>query len=560
MHQRFGFPDVPLSKWRCTQARVAANGGPLSLAGAATALGLPVQKDSTGASLIAKLCKPNKKGEWTQSTTDSIDMYSYCMRDVEVEHMIRANTNPPIPSEIKLWQIDQQMNDTGIYVDKKLAENLLKLVEKEQPRIAQKVLSITGGEIDSYTKVAAIKSWCLEEHGYVINSLNAEAGQALIDNPNTPQGVRDIVTARLQGAKASTAKFVKLLECVMEDLRIRGTLQFHGAHTGRWAGRLFQTQNLPRKTLKPEVVDELKADIEDNPIEDIIDKYGEPMEVASQCIRGTIIAPPDHQMLVADYGQVESRGLAWLAGEAGDLEVYRKNDAGQGCDIYQNAYALAFKIQAKDVTDNQRQIGKTMVLAFGYGGGVNAWAKLANKESKTIPENKVSELIKRWRSTHSHIVDLWKNLELAATNAILNPKSTYRCQVVDFFTEKGTLVCVLPSGRRLVYRDAHMRNGQIHFMGAYKENWVLKNTYGGKLTENIVSAICRDLMGHAMISVQADYQIVLTVHDEIVTYIHNDRCHKNIVSEFEKAITVLPTWAEGFPLIAEGWVGKRYRK
>ncbi len=157
LHQRFGFPDVPLSKWRCTQARVAANGGPLSLAGAAIALGLPVQKDSTGASLIAKLCKPNKKGEWTQSTTDSIDMYSYCMRDVEVEHMIRANTNPPIPSEIKLWQIDQQMNDAGIYVDKKLAENLLKLVEKEQPRIAQKVLSITNGEIDSYTKVAAIR-------------------------------------------------------------------------------------------------------------------------------------------------------------------------------------------------------------------------------------------------------------------------------------------------------------------------------------------------------------------------------------------------------------------
>lgn len=381
------------------------------------------------------------------------------------------------------------------------------------------------------------------------------------------------------------------------DGRLRGTLQFNGAsRTGRWAGRLFQPQNLPRPVLEQAAIDQgiaaLKADCADLLVDDV-------MQLTSSAIRGALIAPAGKKLVVADLSNIEGRVLAWLAGEDWKVRAFYDFDAGTGHDLYKLAYAKAFGVTPEAVSKDNRQVGKVMELALGYEGGVGAFIAfgaaygidldaMAEQAFDSIPpvvrqdaarafdwaeQNKrtyglaqrtyiVCDAFKRsWRAAHPEVSSWWKELEDTARRAIAQPGVTLACRRVKFRRDGAWLRIRLPSGRFLCYPSPQILEDKVTYMGVnqYSRKWSRLKTYGGKLAENITQAVSRDVLASGMPPIEAaGYAIVLSVHDELITEAE-DRDEFN-ADHLAGLMATTPTWAKGLPLAAAGFEAYRYRK
>lgn len=418
-----------------------------------------------------------------------------------------------------------------------------------------------------------------------------------IADPDLPPAVKELLSIRLQASMTSTSKYKALIRCVSADNRLRGTLQFCGApRTGRWAGRLFQPQNLTRPSLpQPDIdfgIEALKAGCADLVCDDV-------MQVASSATRGCIIAPKRKKLVVSDLSNIEGRGLAWLAGEEWKLQAFRDNDSGTGHDLYKLAYAKAFNISPDDVDKNQRQIGKVMELGLGYGGGVAAFvtfalvygldldelatAALPNVSRDVIREAQswYTESVRRkqtyglservfvacdslkrlWRNAHPETCDFWYTLERKVRSAIAVPGRTIAYGYLKIRRDGAWLRIQLPSGRALCYPSPSIVKGDVTYMGinSYSRKWQRLKTYGGKLVENVTQAAARDVLAYNMPRIEdAGYEIVLTVHDEVITEAPDtpDYSHEDL----SRLLATVPEWAPGLPLNAGGFESQRYRK
>lgn len=563
---RYGFPAVPLDRWVCTAAEARAMSLPGGLDQAAKALRLPVEKDDAGYRLMMRMARPRSTREdgtpiWWDDEERLARLIEYCRQDVRVEQAIAQHVRRLTEAERAVWLLDQRINDRGIGIDQQLAAAAVAMAEREAARGGERLAGITGGAVTSVTDNKGLATWLGTDSV-------AKAAVAELLEQTEDDTVRDALVLRQEVGKSSVAKFRAMQASVCRDGRVRGSLLYHGAGTGRWAGRLIQPQNFPsRGVLEHHVVEQAIPLIlaGDDAAVDLI--YGPPLQVLSSALRATLVAAPGHELIAADYANIEGRVLAWIAGEQWRIQAFRDFDAGTGPDLYKLSYARAFGVPIDMVDKTMRQLGKVMELALGYQGGVGAFQTMAADYGVEIEDARADELKVAWRDASPAIVAWWGALERAALAAIKGGRGEARG--VEFRREGPWLSCRLPSGRKLWYRQPEVRTeitpwGKerevIYAWGvdSYTKQWRRYSLYGGLLAENVVQAIARDVMAGGMMRVEhAGYPVILTVHDEVVSEI--PKGHGSL-DEFTHLLTKLARWAHGLPIAAEGWRGRRYRK
>ena len=360
-----------------------------------------------------------------------------------------------------------------------------------------------------------------------------------------------------------------------------GIHQFHGASTGRWAGRGIQLQNYPRprKDMAADAIEDVIEHLHDKEYVDMF--YGPTMDAIADSLRGMIVPAPGNQLVAVDFSAIEARTLAWLAGEQHVLDTF-----ANGEDIYRAAAGRIYGVSPTDIDkhDPRRQIGKVATLALGYGGGKGAFQQMAKGYGVKVSDATAEDIKVRWRNAHPRIVAYWYDLERAAIKALTDSSSSagWGHTAVRWKKAGSFLWCRLPSGRALCYPYPEIREVTTPW-GEQKDaltymtqvsnpkakivddpnssgTWKRISTYGGSLAENVTQAVARDLLAEALFRLEAaGYPVVFHVHDECVVEVPAS-CDDQVVEQIEQLMSVQPEWAEGLPLSAEGWRGPRYRK
>lgn len=550
--------------WYCTAVQAAELALPLSLADVGSVLGLERQKMTEGKELIKYFCVPCKPTKSNGNRTRNRPCHDinkwetfkkYCMRDVDVERQIadKLKMYPIRDEEHRLYVLDQIINDRGVLVDSELAEQAVKLNSIQTTVAAEQAYMITG--LENPNSVTQLKQW-LKENGVEIESLSKKAVKSLADE--TDGDVSEMLKLRLLMAKTSVKKYEAVIRSVCSDNRVHGMMRFCGANrTGRWSGNILQPQNLPQNHL-PDLT--LARDIvKDGDFEMLDMMFGNVPNVLSELIRTILIPKPNHRFIVADFSAIEARVLAWIAGEQWRIDTFKN-----GGDIYCASASKMFKVPVEKhgVNGELRQKGKISELACGYGGSVGALKNMGAVEMG-VQENELQGLINDWRNANPHIVRFWYEVGNAAMKAI-KEKTTVPLGKLVFAYERGILFIRLPSGRRLSYIKPRIGTNRfggdsITYMGINSaKKWDRLETFGGKLTENIVQGTARDLLANALINAaNAGYDTVFHVHDEIICEVPNGY---GSVDELCRLMCIKTDWADGLPLNADGFECEYYKK
>ena len=550
--------------WYCTAVQAAELALPLSLADVGSVLGLERQKMTEGKELIKYFCVPCKPTKSNGNRTRNRPCHDinkwetfkkYCMRDVDVERQIadKLKMYPISDEEHRLYVLDQIINDRGVLVDCELAKQAVKLNSIQSAVAVEQAYMITG--LENPNSVTQLKQW-LKENGVEIESMSKKAVKSLADE--TDGDVSKMLKLRLLMAKTSVKKYEAVIRSVCSDNRVHGMMRFCGANrTGRWSGNILQPQNLPQNHL-PDLT--LARDIvKDGDFEMLDMMFGNVPNVLSELIRTVLIPKPNHRFIVADFSAIEARVLAWIAGEQWRIDTFKN-----GGDIYCASASKMFKVpvEKNGVNGELRQKGKISELACGYGGSVGALKNMGAVEMG-VQENELQGLINDWRNANPHIVRFWYEVGNAAMKAI-KEKTTVPLGKLVFAYERGILFIRLPSGRRLSYIKPRIGTNRfggdsITYMGINSaKKWDRLETFGGKLTENIVQGTARDLLANALINAaNAGYDTVFHVHDEIICEVPNGY---GSVDELCKLMCIKPEWADGLPLNADGFECEYYKK
>lgn len=596
MVEKYGYPEIPINRWRCTMAKCYANGLAGSLKEAAIALNLPIKKDMEGRDNMLSLSKPRKNGTfWTPADKpDSFrKLYEYCKTDVDVMRLIDETLPDLSIKEQRIWFIDQRINMEGIRVDTDNIRRAIELTTSDNDNKQRTFRNTTGGIPNDSRQRGKLLKW-LNTNGVPVLDTKKPTLTAALESGEYDDDINTVMSICISSGKTSLAKYQAMVNRCDENGIIRELLQYHGAHTGRWAGRGVQIQNFPRSILDTDLV----LDVVSNGDADLLGIfYRDASSALSQMLRRVIIAPPETTFFGADFSQIEARVLAWLAGQKSKLEAYERGE-----DLYCKAASEIFGVTINKEDKAERQVGKVADLALGFGGGIGAFVtmstaynvdispiypsiwKKANPYEKQQAEisfdrylqkgNSISkevgltaDIIKqRWRNANKAIVDYWERVEEAARMAIRNEglsiKSLYTVSRLD----NGTrfLQCRLPSGRVFSYLNPSIDGGKsIHYVAP---KYGRTATYGGELVENLVQAVSRDIMAEAMVRLEEHYPTAFTVHDEIVSTFKKVGItalpvkETTSFKEFERIMRQTPVWANKLPIDVECWRGPRYGK
>lgn len=622
MVERFGYPRLDPRQLRCTMAACYAMALPGALENAAHALGLKINKDTEGRALMLKLCKPcgwdGDKPRYHGTLEQFMRLGEYCKQDVAVEREIFKRVLPLTDKEQRVWTLDQAINNRGIPFDIESIDAALVVADQEKERLNDEMAKVTQGAVTACTNIGSLKEWAAD-FGVMPDSLAKAELSELLDYEDLPELVRVALKIRQSAGRFTSISKLKAIKEREIARAVQFAFQYHAATTGRWAGRGTQPHNYPRDLPEPHEVEEILQYLREGSVRWLDMVYGEPSIMISKCLRGFIKARPGNKLMGGDFSAIEGRGIAWLSGEEWKLAAYREMDANPELpDMYERTYATTFGIDANDVTKLQRQVGKVEDLAFGYQGSLGAFrtmgvsAKvmvvkvktpaLLAKAQKTgfqiFTEDEVYAINGGWREANPAIKQYWKDLQANAIGAVLTPGAITRAGAVGrqvMFRKNGSFLwCRLPSGRTLCYPYPEIRSGEYGQFLTFKSvpdatvwaiysawknsdpetrgpnttyivdepgntrEWCRVSTYGGKLSENITQAICRDLLADAMLRVEAaGFRIVLHVHDEIVVegvFTEADRLR------FEEIMCQVPEWARDFPIKAGCWLSERYIK
>ncbi len=602
-------------------------------------------KDKRGKALIQRFSKPTPKNykirRYTAEThPDEWALFiKYAVSDItamrEVFHKLPRWGNSEF--EDRVLELDQLINDRGFKVDVALAEAAIEAVEKHKAQLQEEAQRKYGGSLTGKDFLPILRE--LAPAHRIHNAQKSTLNDLLADD-DLPDDARTIIEMRLGAASTASTKYNPLLLGRSPDDRRRGCLQYGGAkRTLRWAGKGFQPQNLARGYYHDDELDKGILAL----LKGRAHRRFDVAKLTASTVRSCIIPEAGCKFVVADYSNVEGRGLAWLAGEETALDTFRA-----GLDIYCVTAGKMFGMDPDDIKKNFkeiRQIGKACELGLGYEGGVGAfvtfaknlgldliemaktmdgtfpdhiwaatargyeWARIQEAKRPPHPGEKddrpsyildkkvwrTCDAIKRmWRESHPETVAFWRDLKDGILAAVRNPGREFWAgahlrrngerairiwRTVEFDSSgrkvPGWWLCMeLPSGRTLSYpgigvsvtketdEDGRVNtNVRIKYQGENQltRQWTTLYTHGGKACENIVQALCRDLLAYAMINVErGGYPIVLSVHDELVC--ETPDTPEYTVAELEKLMCSLPEWADGFPLVAEGSEMYRYAK
>lgn len=562
--------DMPAEQWECTMVKAGMLGLPMQLGATAKALGLPVEKDAAGKGLIRYFsipCKPTKANgmrerNLPEHAPEKWEAYkAYNRKDVEVEKAVRHALGAfEIPkSESAFWALDQKINDRGVQVDVHFVKNAIQLDTEVRELLTAEAIELTG--LSNPNSPAQIKSWLANvEPDADFTKLTKDAVKNLLDGGVSDEAATRMLEIRQEMAKSSVKKYVAMANCVCPDRRVRGLLQFYGANrTGRWAGRLVQVQNLPQNHLPD--LDLARACVLSADLELLQMLFGNAPDALSQLIRTAFVAKKGSRFIVADFSAIEARVIAWLAGEKWRLDVFKTHGK-----IYETSASQMFRVPIESVTKGSdlRQRGKVSELALGYQGGPNALVSMGALKMG-LAEEELPKLVKMWRNANPAIVRLWADVQECAQAAIETGMRTTLRYGLAFYVKSDALHIQLPSGRSLVYQSPQLTPNRfgdeaISYMGMDQtsKQWCRQETYGGKLVENIVQAIARDLLADAMLRLDAaGLDIVMSVHDEAVLEVPEER---DAIKEVCDIMGAPIAWAPGLPLRADAYETKYYKK
>lgn len=586
MGPKYKWPVPDLRQMRCTAAMAAAMALPRDLAGVALALGLDEKKDLTGQRVMKQMMRPRGNFGppyvWWDLPEKRKILGDYCVQDTQVERAVEKCVAPLSDFEQEVWFLDQLINQRGVKIDIDAVEDAGIVVRKEVARLEREASRITGNEITSLTNHHQLKSY-LAGRGIETESTDKQHILQLQETVKDKTVLR-VLDIRQEVGKSSTAKLVAMKSRMSLDGRARDNLMYMAARTGRWGGRGIQLQNLVRPEKfytdpkNVEAVFELFATRDNEAISLLT---GPPLHVVANVMRSFIVADEGKVLLRADFSNIEGRFLAWLAGEVWKIQAFRDFDTiigtdergkpiRKGHDLYKLTAAGILNKRPEDIDDDERQKnGKVPELALGFGGGVGAFQQMAANYGVVVSDAEADEIKIAWREKHPKIRNYWYDLEDAAFRALEQPGSVQWVRNVAWAYHKKILWMRLPSGRLLAYIDPKIKDmmmpwGEmkpcITYMGVDSQTrrWMRMKGYGGHFAENITQAGARDVMAEAMVRAEkADFPLVLTVHDELISEVDEDRAD---VREFENLMCELPAWATGLPVAAAGVAARRYGK
>lgn len=617
---KYGWPHLPPEQVLCVMAQSYAMSLPGALENTAPALGIKKEKDMAGNRIMIQLSKPRdfaKNGnpifyldfevpEKFEST------YNYCAMDVEVEREVCKNTIPLSPKERGIWLLDHKINQRGVMVDIPAIKAALKLVDEAEVKMNEEMSSLTDGMVGTCSATGALTKWLnsLMPGGVEIESVAKAEVTELLEREDLPDICRQALELRQKAGKTSTRKLEAMLHSAGPDSRVRGLFQYHGAATGRWAGRRIQPQNFPRNKIMKQVdIDQFLENLPEGVSAAEIELYyGPVLSVVSESLRGFLIAKPGHKLVAVDLAAIEGRVLMWLAGEETALHIYATTGK-----MYEFAAASIYRVPMEEITkgDPRRQIGKVAELALGYQGGKGAFQSMAANYEVEVTDEEAEAIKNAWRAAHPMTVKYWANLEDAAIKAVRNKGHEFKAgapgREVVYKVNGSFLWCKLPSGRVLCYpypelhqqvwgtfenkrggiskktftgptereaveaayaygkkmewsvKDVGRGNDSLTYKAEHEKKWLRHSLYGGLLSENNTQAVARDvLVDCVLLRAEAlGYATVMHVHDEGVFEVPENF---GSAKELEKVVSVPPEWAKDLPLAAEGWEAKRYRK
>ena len=547
--------------WRCTMVWSAYNGLPLSLEKVGAVLGFEQQKMKEGKDLIRYFCCPCRPTKANGGRTWNRPMHApgkwqlfkqYNARDVEVEMQIQERLRKyPVPDFIwREYQQDQLINDRGIRIDQALVTEALRIDEISKDDLTSRMRNITG--LENPNSVIQLKGY-LADNGLETETLGKKDVASMLKT--APESLSEILSLRLQVAKSSVKKYTAMQNACCADGRCHGMFQFYGANrTGRWAGRLIQLQNLPQNHMPD--LEQARELVKQGDYETLNLLYPSVPGVLSELIRTAFIPQDGYKFIVADYSSIEARVLSFLAQEQWRINVFHV-----GRDIYCESASKMFGVKVVKNGENGhlRQKGKICELALGYGGSVGA-LKAMGGEDMGLTEDEMQSLVNMWRDANPNIVRFWWAVDEAVKTAI-KLRIPQHVGNIHFDVGHGMMFITLPSGRRLAYAKpviAENRFGGESF--AYMEidaqkHWSRTESYGAKITENLIQAISRDILANAMQALR-DYRLVGHVHDEVIIEAPQNASLDAVCELMGRS----PAWLPGIELRADGYECGFYMK
>tara|TARA_R100000234_G_scaffold60618_1_gene36735 strand:- start:2890 stop:4905 length:2016 start_codon:yes stop_codon:yes gene_type:complete len=571
LEPHYGWPAIEPEQWRDAQANAVSSSLPAKLDHAMLAVGDEVlKKDRQGARLMKRmtLTEPLPGGGWRRphETPENVGrLERYCAMDVITTATAYYRLPALTPTEFLVWRCDQDINERGVYIDADRARAMSQLAAKRERQLVARVQALTGGELGGVKGHPAFRRWLFSK-GLVgeTDSVDKAAIEKLLERDDLPADVREVCEIRQETGKlTSLAKLKRLPDVLSGDGRARGLFAYHAAHTGRWSSRVLQLHNL-RKDRRPRAVQDLCGQAIDDVDLDALDVLWAPLDALSQSLRSLVCAPPGSDLIAADYSAIEARVLPWLAGDESKLDLFRDD-----IDIYVRA--------AKNIGSDNRQLGKVQELALGYGMGPLKFATTAEAWGVPLELKEARRIQQAWRKANRNVVDFWFDLE-SGVRRVVEDGGCVRVGPLAISHTGSAVTIRLPSGRHLWYHHPRVEvsekvvpvvreNGTVEhktfevpaitFLAAGPAGMREEETYGGKLAENVTQAVARDCLAHALLKLRGTiYLPVLHVHDSIATEVP---AGTGDVEEFERLICTLPAWADGLPLVAEGYRGRRFQ-
>ena len=593
---------TPIDAWYCTAAQARARALPGGLDDLGRCLGLPIKKDQRGKDLIRLLSVPytNKDGDAVFRYDDDLlkEMYDYCRTDVAVERLAEKASHPLTEDEYAVWLANEKVNDAGLKVDVEFAEAAAAYADQELDEISRELSRITHGVITGPRQFVRLKKYVapIAEADAEIReaitrvetdrrtgetrtrvTLDRDARNKLLDLERQKPGrihpdfVRMVELLDAAG-RSSVAKFQSMSRRADHDQRVRGAYIFGGAgQTGRFSSAGLQVHNFPRNTAKH--FDAIRDRVMmGNRLDDV-------MTVLASMLRGAIIAEEGHTFVCGDWSGIESRVLPWLTEDEDAnevLQVFTDMDADPDQpDNYMRAAADIYDKPAAYINKDERAVGKVVVLACGYQGGVGAFNSMARAYQVVMTDDQARDVIYAWRRANPWATQFWDGLNDAAIDAMQTPGTIFSAGRISFLCgDNNLLTMALPSGRVLCYPQARVdlvetQRGEEWEVTAIKANWrpfegedewPRIRLYGGLLAENATQATAADILREALVElVELDWPVVGHTHDELLLEVEDDEVGE-ATEQLKRVMMTAPGWAHGLPLNCEIWNGRRYRK
>jgi DNA polymerase bacteriophage-type len=554
---KYGWPELKLEQCIDTMAIAAANNVPQSLGDAAIFMDANQQKDTRGRYLIQKLCKPTRKGGFENDPELLKELFDYCAQDVRTEMAIGSVLRPLSDAEQEVWELTQRINLKGVPVDPNELQNAVLAVGRAQDAIDNECLTLTGFKPSERAKLLG---WINQKIPHApMPDLTAETVSKMLQCNIFPV-IKRVLELRQEGSQTSVAKYAKMME-IQREGRIRNTLVYHGASTGRWASRGgLNLQNIARPTL------------EDGEIERAIPRVFDgglgSMSELSSLVRSAIKAPLGKTFVDVDFSSIENRVGVYLAGQKDKVELFRK-----GLDEYKVFAAESlYHVPYEAVTKDQRQISKSAVLGAMFGQGAKGLVKYAEGMGVKLSEREAKNAVDNYRSSYAKVKNLWALCETAAIDAVQNPGVGYAAgSKIKMKCAKEALWMQLPSGRLICWQRPQLEllttpwgseklGVTVHSQNTYTRQWTRNALIGSSIFQSAVQGTARDFLADATLNItKVGYEVINLIHDEVLL-LTDEEGSAAALDDVLKIMTTPPAWAPDFPLAAEGWVSKRYRK